>query len=193
MHQNMQQNMQQNLYDIMHNTIINTPLNPQNKQNYLQQLQTAATNTKPQEILRGIISNPIINSNMPNLGFNPSAIMRDTYKPAFSFKKNDDTQEQQSQNQSQIPKPVNKQNIKNAVIITKEQETGIGKEGDPEIISSSIRIVQKAKKFNKLNDQKIPINNNQPFKFSDQTPLLDEKIVNPRIPFSKKLSPNVKG
>jgi hypothetical protein len=49
--------------------------------------------------------------------------------------------------------------------------------------------VQKAQRFPKLNDKKIPINNNQPFKVSDETPLLDEKIVNPRIPFSKKLVP----
>ena len=174
------------VYDIMHKTINSSQLSETNKQNYLQQMGT--TVSKPEQMLRGIISNPVVNSTMANLGFNPSAIMRDTYKPAFSFKKNEQTPIIQKNNDI-LEKPVNKQNLKNAIIITKEQETAIDQKGNPEIVASSINIVQKAKQFNKFNDKKIPINNNQPFKYSEQTPLLDEKIVNPHIPFSKKLSP----
>ena len=176
-----------NIYDIMSKTINGSQLSEQSKQNYLQQL--GSTTSKPEQMLRGIISNPVINSTMANLGFNPSAIMRDTYKPAFSFKGNEESPTAQQNATSTPEKPVNKQNMKNAVIITREQETAIAKDGNQEIVKSSIQIVQKAKKFNKFNDKKIPVNNNQPFKISDETPLLDEKIVNPRIPFSKKLSP----
>jgi hypothetical protein len=179
--------------EIMKKTIDNSGLSEERKQTYLKQLETATTTTsttydKPQQILRGLLSNPVLNTSALNLGFNPSAIMRDTYKPAFSFKNNESTQTQQQSQQQQVQKPVDNKNIKKAIIITKEQETGIDKNGNPEIIKSSIQIVQPAKPFKNFNDKKVPINQNQPFKYSDETPLLDEKIVDQRIPFSKKLS-----
>jgi hypothetical protein len=177
--------------DILRNTINSSNLSQANKDAYLSKLNATATNNPSiSSNVRNIVSNPVINTTMANLGFNPSAIMRDTYKPGFSFKSTPTvTQQQQQQPANNQPlKPVNKQNIKNAVIITKEQETGINEQGKPEIIKSSIQIVQKAKQFKKVNDQRVPLERMQPFKFSDETPLLDEKIVNPRIPFSKKLA-----
>jgi hypothetical protein len=179
-------------FDILRKTIMNSNLSEQNKNTYLEKLNNTTSTTSTttdnniSSTLRDIISNPVINTTMSNLGFNPSAIMRDTYKPGFSFKSQEIPQQQQQQQNVPL-KPVNKQNIKNAVIITKEQETGIDKTGKQEIIKSSIQVVQKGKKFNELNDKKIPLNQNQPFKYSDETPLLDEKLVDKRIPFSKKL------
>jgi hypothetical protein len=181
-------------FDILRNSIINSGLSEQNKETYLKQLNTTSetTTTTPSStispIVRNIVSNPVVNTTIANLGFNPSAIMRDTYKPGFSFKST--TEETTAQQPTtQMAKQVNKQNLKNAVIITKEQETGINEFGKPEIIKSSIQIVQKGKKFNKVNDQRIPLNQQQPFKYSDETPLLDEKLVNQRFPFSKKIKP----
>lgn len=176
-------------FDILRKTISNSNLSDANKETYLKQLnKSTETETNTSSTARSIISNPVINTTMANLGFNPSAIMRDTYKPGFSFK-SDGPIVSQSQTQPVIEKPVNKKNQKNAVIITKEQKTGINDKGKPEIIASSIQIVQKAKKYNNINDKKVPIDQNQAYKYSDETPLLDEKIVNPTIPFSKKLSP----
>jgi hypothetical protein len=181
--------------EIMKKTIDNSGLSEERKQSYIKQLETATSTTegtsynKPQEILRGLLSNPVLNTSALNLGFNPSAIMRDTYKPAFSFKSNETRQTQQQQpQQQQVQKQVDNKNIKKAIIITKEQETGIDKSGNPEIIKSSIQIVQQAKPFKKFNDKRVPVNQNQPFKYSDETPLFDEKIVDKQIPFSKKLS-----
>lgn len=170
--------------DILRKTIEKSNLSQASKDTYLGKIDAS----NDASTLRNIISNPVVNTTMANLGFNPSSIMRETYKPRYSFKTSDNSIQQPQQPINQPMKPVNKQNIKNAVIITKEQETGINEEGKPEIIKSSIQIVQKAKQFNKVNDQRIPLERMQPFKFSDDTPLLDEKIVNPRIPFSKKLS-----
>lgn len=178
-------------FDILRNSIINSGLNQENKENYLKQLNTSISTTNTTNttnttspIVRNIISNSVINTSMANLGFNPNAIMRDTYKPGFSF----NNVSSESINKDTAPiKQVNKQNLKNAVIITKEQEIGINKYGKQEIIKSSIQIVQKANKFNKFNDKQIPLNQQQPFKFSDETPLLDEKLVNKNIPFSKKI------
>jgi len=171
-------------FDILRKTISNSNLSESNKQTYLNQLNSSTETSTA----RNIISNPVINTTMANLGFNPNSIMRDTYKPGFSFKSSNTTPTTQQQ-QAVIQKPVNKNNIRNAVIITKEQKTGINDKGKPEIIASSIQVVQKAVKYNNLNDKKVPIDQNQAYKFSDETPLLDEKIVNPVIPFSKKLSP----
>jgi hypothetical protein len=171
--------------DILRNTINNSNLSDENKQTYLNKINTTTT-TNSASTVRNIISNPVINTTMANLGFNPSSIMMDTYKPAFSFKAKENTQ-QETQIDNTPPKLVNKQNIKNAFIITKEQEIGINKKGKQEIIHSSINIVKKAEKYKKYNEKQIPINQNQPFKFSDETILLNEKLGNAKIPFSKKL------
>ena len=178
-------------FDVLRNTIINSQLNQSQKETYLKQLDTTTnttTNIDTTPIIRNIIADPIINSTMANIGFNPNSIMRDTYNPGFSFKKPIQENNYSSVN-IQGQKPVDKQNIKNAVIITKEQATGPNNYGQPEIIKSSIQIVRKANKFNKFNDKKIPLNQQQAFIYSDETPLLDEKLVNRRIPFSKKIVP----
>jgi hypothetical protein len=182
-----------NTYDMLRKTIANSGLTEQSKSTYLNQLQnsmsnTTTTTTSPiSPVVRNIISNPVVNSTMSNLGFNPSAIMRDTYKPGFSFKTTTEPSTQQ-QTAVQLAKPVNKQNLKRAVIIIKEQQVGQDVKGRPEIIKSSIQVVNKAKKYAKLDDHYIPLNQNQAYKVSDETPLLDEKIVDKRIPFSPKLS-----
>ena len=170
-------------YDILKNTILNSTLDNQSKQDYINKLNQSISENDI-SIVRNIISTPIINTTIANLGFNPTSIMRDTYKPGFSFKSSSNT----SSNSLSNTKPVTDNNIKNAVIVTKEQETGIDNNGNPEIIKSSIQIVKKSNKFNKLNNKDVAISQNQPFQFSDETQLLNEKLIDDNtIPFSKKL------
>jgi hypothetical protein len=165
------------IYDILKKTILSSQLNEKTKQTFMDQLIESVSKNDASGI-RKIISNPVINGGIGILEYNPTAIMRDTYIPGISFKsQNTDTDNNNNKNNNGPKKPVTDKNIKNAVIITKEQETGIGKSGNQEIIKSSIQIVQMADKFNSTNSTNVPINQNQSYKYSDETPLNNEILV----------------
>jgi len=139
--------------------------------------------------IRNIISTPSVAKTLSNNGINTDFIMKETYKPRFSFKASEQTTANTSSQQFQPPpvNKLNKQNIKDAVIITKQQEVGTDAKGKREIIQSSIQVVKPDKVYVKKNEKGIPVNQNQSFKYSDNLPLLKQKLVNKNIPFSKKL------
>lgn len=175
------------VYDILRKGIANSGLSKESKTTYLNKIENLNNNQNKDKVIRDVISNPLVNTTLVNIGFNPSNIMYDTYrKPIISFKSNNNNIKDENNNKKNS-NPINKKDIDDASIITKEQVVGIGKNGKPEIIKSSKQIVKIKEKYTTLDENNIPLNQKQSYLYSDEEILLDEKIVDKKIPFSKKL------